>query len=139
MRTHRCAPTLFVFLFFCLIAFCRRDRPVCLPGISLLPVCFWAHTSVRPYKSLYHMASPVGADRCVCPKKSPRNGCAHTPVRPYISLFCVLLPCLRGRPVCLPGISLLPVCFWAHTSVRQGGSFLSCHETSFQCICGKII
>ena len=44
---------LLVCLFFCSFVLlpCRRGRPVCLPGISLL-VCFRAHTPVRPYNSL---------------------------------------------------------------------------------------
>ena len=50
---------------------CRRGRPVCLPGCSL-PVCVWAHTSVRPYivcpcVLVSYCSFPVGADRCVCP------------------------------------------------------------------------
>ena len=49
---------------------------------------------------------PVGADRCVCPKKVPHNGWAHTPMTP-LHLFVFLFYCLivifrRGRPMCLP-------------------------------------
>ena len=36
---------------------------------------------------------PVGADRCVCPKKAPHNGRAYTPVT-LLHLFVFLFFCL---------------------------------------------
>ena len=104
-RTHRCAPTLFVFLFFCLISFCRRGRRACLPGCLL--VCFCAHTSVRPY--IYRFFCCRGRPVCL-------SGCllvcifgrTHRCAPTFVFLFlCLIAFCRRGRPMCLPGCLLV--------------------------------
>ena len=102
---------------FCLFVLLSSSPP------SLRFACvFRAHTSVRPYIVcpcvLVSDCLAVGADRCVCPIFL----ClcvlgAHIGAPLHFVVLVSYCHCRRGRPVCLPGFSLL-VCFWAHTSLR---------------------